>query len=181
MATQQYDATDANGQTVQLTNSDDPAEGGGATLQDIVSALQSPQDVSGGTVTVTDDGAFNVTLDAQNAGLAQDSSVQSVLSELQGTLDVSVGAASSAQDGSGTISSAGTSEQVFASNPDRNTLFFQNLSDTDMYLDFGSAAVQGQPSILVPANGGNYSGPSFTDEVQVICPSAGKEYTAKQA
>jgi citrate lyase gamma subunit len=75
MATQQYDATDANGQTVQLTNSDDPAEGGGATLQDIVSALQSAQDVSGATVTVTDDGAFNITLDAQNAGLAQDSTI----------------------------------------------------------------------------------------------------------
>jgi citrate lyase gamma subunit len=91
MATQQYDATDANGQTVQLTNSDDPAEGGGATLQDIVSALQSAQDVSGATVTVTDDGAFNITLDAQNAGLAQDSTIADQTSYSDVTVDASGG------------------------------------------------------------------------------------------
>lgn len=72
MALQTYDAIDANDNTVQLTNSDDPAEGGGATLQDIVTALQSALDVSGATVTVTESGGFDVTLDAQNAGLAQD-------------------------------------------------------------------------------------------------------------
>jgi len=91
MATQKYDATDANGQTVQLTNSDDPAEGGGATLQDIVSALQSAQDVSGATVTVTDDGAFNITLDAQNAGLAQDSTIADQTSYSDVEVDASGG------------------------------------------------------------------------------------------
>jgi hypothetical protein len=73
MATQQYDATDANGQTVQLTSSDDPAED--SSLQSILTQLQSALDVSGATVTTTDDGNFSVTLDAQNAGLAQDTTI----------------------------------------------------------------------------------------------------------
>jgi citrate lyase gamma subunit len=45
------------------------------TLSSVLSELQSALDVSGATVTTTDDGNFNVTLDAQNAGLAQESTL----------------------------------------------------------------------------------------------------------
>lgn len=73
MATKQITGVDADGNQVTFTVTDDPAED--ATLDSILSQLQSALDVSGATVTTTDDGNFNVTLDAQNAGLAQDSTI----------------------------------------------------------------------------------------------------------
>lgn len=73
MATQQITGVDADGNQVTFTVTDDPAED--ASLDSILTQLQSALDVSGATVTVTDDGAFNVTLDAQNAGLAQDTTI----------------------------------------------------------------------------------------------------------
>lgn len=214
MATKQITGVDADGNQVTFTVTDDPAED--ASLDSILSQLQSALDVSGATVTVTDDGAFNVTIDAESVGLAQDSSVQSVLSELQGTVsrklqatdqngtlqDVEVVAdgsggydlktdtdsaggggstVGSADDsGSGSISTADSSETVFAANADRQTIFFQNLSSTTMFISFGGAATKGAGSIKV-APGGGYDGPAYTDELQVICATQGAEYTAIQS
>ncbi len=84
-------------------------------------------------------------------------------------------------DASGSITTGGTSQVVVAENFDRSYLLFQNHSDTDMWLNFGAAAVAGQPSIKIPA-GVAYT-PSFVDNrsVNVLCATTGKQFTCKQA
>lgn len=87
-------------------------------------------------------------------------------------------------DGSGDIVAADTSEQVFAANTSRVYLLVQNVSDTDMWVDFGTAAVKDQPSVLLKANGGSivFEGAFVpTSAVNIICGTIGKPYTAKEA
>lgn len=85
-------------------------------------------------------------------------------------------------DGSGSIVAGATSQQVFAANSARRYFFFLNLSDTDMWINFGSAAVADQPSIKIPANGGFFEPLVSSDEaVHVICATLGKKFVAKQA
>lgn len=85
-------------------------------------------------------------------------------------------------DRSGTIVAGATSQAVAAANAARTYLLFQNHSDTDMWLNFGVAAVATQPSILIPANGGFYEPlvPS-NQTVNVICATIAKAYTCKEA
>lgn len=87
-------------------------------------------------------------------------------------------------DGSGSTAVAATSEEVFAANAGRVYLLVQNVSDTNMWVDFGAAAVVGQPSVLLAANGGSivFDG-SFvpTSTVNVVCSASGKAYVAKEA
>ena len=85
-------------------------------------------------------------------------------------------------DGSGTIASAGVSQEIFQAKADRNYLFILNPSDTVMYIDFAVNAVASQPSIPLVANGGFYEplvAPNQT--VNIICAAAGREFIAKQA
>lgn len=87
-------------------------------------------------------------------------------------------------DGSSDITAGGTSEQVFASNTSRVYLLVQNVSDTDMWVNFGTAAVQDQPSILLKAGGGAFSAEGNfvpSGSVNIICATTGKPYTAKEA
>lgn len=87
-------------------------------------------------------------------------------------------------DGSGTITTGGTSQQVFAANASRRYLLIQNVSDTDAWVNFGTAAVANQPSLLLRANGGSivFEG-SFvpTGTVNIRGATTGKAYTAKEA
>lgn len=87
-------------------------------------------------------------------------------------------------DGSGNIAAAGVSEQVFAANSARRYLMVQNVSETDMWLDFGTPAVADQPSFLLLAGGGGvaFEG-SFipTSTVNILCSVMGEPYTAKEA
>lgn len=85
-------------------------------------------------------------------------------------------------DGSGTIASPATSQQVFAQNASRKYLFILNLSDTDMWINFGTDAVADQPSIKLVANGGFFAPRVVSDQaLNIICASAGKKFVAKQA
>lgn len=85
-------------------------------------------------------------------------------------------------DGSGTIVAGGVSQQIFAARPLRGYLNFQNVSDTRMWINFGSPATQGQPSYLIEPDGYFIMDGSFIDNetVNVICASAGKAFTCKQ-
>lgn len=84
-------------------------------------------------------------------------------------------------DRSGSITAGGTSQQVAAANTARRYLLFQNHSDTDMWIDFGIAAVANQPSVKVVAGG--YFEPLVppTEAVHVICATTGKGFTCKEA
>lgn len=80
-----------------------------------------------------------------------------------------------------TSSTANTSSTAPAPNNalniSRKYLLFQNISDTDMYINFGAAATT--DDLLVPKNGGGIvfeSGFVPTDSVNVICSAASKKY-----
>lgn len=86
----------------------------------------------------------------------------------------------------GSLSSAtGSSEEVFAQNTGRQYLLLQNISATDFWVDFGTAAVADEPSIKIAAGdalefsaGG--TGVVPTAAVNVIGTAAAK-LVAKQA
>ena len=93
------------------------------------------------------------------------------------------GAASAAYtDGSGTIAAGGVSQQIFAAAATRVYLFILNLSDTDMWINFGTAAVATQPSIRLAPNGG-YFEPSVApnQSIHIFCATTGKAFVAKSA
>lgn len=96
------------------------------------------------------------------------------------TLDAVPGGASYT-DGSGVITLGGTAQQVFAANTSRRYLFLLNPSDTAMYVNFGTTAVAGQPSIILPPGG--YFEPLVpsAQSVSIICATTGKTFAAKQA
>src|SRR5688572_17887709 len=78
--------------------------------------------------------------DGQSAGVAGDA----------GGLHVQ-GGKGALTDGSANITAGGVSEEVFAANVARRYLLVQNVSDTDMWVNIGAAAVAGQPSVLLKA------------------------------
>jgi len=85
-------------------------------------------------------------------------------------------------DGSGTIAVGATSQQVFAANATRNYLLIQNNSADTLWINFGVAAVQTQPSIKLLPNGSlEFSQFLSTQTVNIIGPNAGATFTAKQA
>ncbi|MDO8614615.1 MAG: hypothetical protein Q7T33_02625 [Dehalococcoidia bacterium] len=96
---------------------------------------------------------------------------------------VTIPVAGSQTDRSSTITTGGTSQQVMAANSSRKYLFFQNVSDTDMWINFGTAAVATQPSIYVKTLTGYVLEGSFVDTqaLNVLCATTGKAYTAKEA
>src|SRR4051812_46159612 len=58
-------------------------------------------------------------------------------------------------DRSGAIAVANASQQVMATNDGRKYLLVQNISDTDMWINFGVAATTDQPSVKLVANTGS--------------------------
>jgi len=74
MAINQYQGVDKDGNAVTIYVTDDPPEGGGSTLNDIVVALND-------TLTVKESGDFNVSVSGESAGLAQESTLSGLLTE----------------------------------------------------------------------------------------------------
>lgn len=86
-------------------------------------------------------------------------------------------------DRSGTIATGGQAQTVANVNANRRWLLFQNVSDTDMWVNFSAAAVAGQSSILLKANGGSYENPPQfcpTGLVSVMCATTGKAFVIKE-
>ena len=72
---------------------------------------------------------------------------------------------------------ANTSKEALASSSSRRYLLIQNISDTDMYFNFGATATT--DNMLITKNGGGIvfeSGYVPTDAVNVICSGADKKY-----
>lgn len=70
-----------------------------------------------------------------------------------------------------------SSNSVLSQNTTRQYLLFQNLSDTDMNINFGAAA--SSSTMLIPKNGGGIvfeTGFVPTDAVNLICTAASKAY-----
>lgn len=84
-------------------------------------------------------------------------------------------------DRSGALNADATSQVIAPANAQRTYFLFQNVSDIDMWINFGTAAVADKPSIKVLA-GGNYEPlvpPLGT--VNVIGATAGKKFVCKEA
>lgn len=83
---------------------------------------------------------------------------------------------------SGTITLGGTSQTLAAANAARSYFFVQNISTDVLWIDFGVAAVQDQPSVkLCPEatfvmEGGFVS----TDAINIIGPTTGAKFVAKE-
>ena len=90
----------------------------------------------------------------------------------------------SLSDSSGTITTGGTAQTVFASNASRNYLLIVNNSSTDiLWISFTTTAVQGRPSIpIYPAGGSFLMSTTYisTEAVSIIGATTGDSYTAKQ-
>lgn len=86
-------------------------------------------------------------------------------------------------DGSGLISVASVSQEVFTPNLSRNYLSFQNISETNMYINFGDSATLDDDSYLVrPGLTHNFDSNFIPDtSVNVICVSNNKKFVAKQS
>ena len=89
-------------------------------------------------------------------------------------------------DYSGTISTGNMSQVVINKVLNRNYILIQNVSDTDMWINFGAAANIGAGSIKLLPNGSyelvaTTGGYINIDAVNIICSVAGKEFTIKEA
>jgi hypothetical protein len=79
---------------------------------------------------------------------------------------------------SGAITTGNTAQLVMPANTDRRWLFFQNLSDTAMYLGIGYAPTTTN-GMLIAASGGNIRFEVFvpTDAIYVLCASSTKAFS----
>lgn len=87
-------------------------------------------------------------------------------------------------DASGTITAGGSAQSLFASNLARKYLLVQNQHATeDLWINFGTTAVVGQPSVkIVPGAALLMDGSGFvsTQSVSVIAATTAHAFTAKQ-
>lgn len=87
-------------------------------------------------------------------------------------------------DRSGVIATAGLVQELMPARPGRSYLLIQNLSDANIWINFGATnAVQGKPSVLLKPSGSTFimeGSVVSTERISIICPTAGKEYTAKE-
>lgn len=85
---------------------------------------------------------------------------------------------------SGTITLGGAAQQVMAQNLNRTHFFFQNVSDTDMWIRWTTGnASAGAGSVLIRAGGGAYENSETfcpTGAISVFCATTGKEFTATE-
>lgn len=91
-------------------------------------------------------------------------------------------------DYSGSITAGATAQQLIAANSARRYLIIQNISDTAMWVNFGTTAVGDQPSIKLPADSGSGGGSlvfegSFVPSglVSLMCATTGKKFVCKEA
>lgn len=85
-------------------------------------------------------------------------------------------------DHSGSIAAGATAQSLMSSNASRKYLFIQNVSDTDMWINFGTTAVADQPSIKVEAGTAFAMESAFvsTQSISIICASISKKFVAKE-
>lgn len=103
---------------------------------------------------------------------------------------VQIVAAGTLTDRSGSIAAGDAAQDLAAANPNRRYLLIQNVSDTVLWVNFGTTAVKDQPSYHLKAcgtaadgTGGvlEFNGPFCpTGVVSIIGASTGKKFVAKE-
>lgn len=97
---------------------------------------------------------------------------------------VQVGRGAAFIDRSSTVTTGGTAQQIAAANTTRTYLLIQNVSTASLWVNVGVVAVQNQPSILLPANGGSVVWEDNfipTGAVSLIGATTGQAFTCKEA
>lgn len=87
-------------------------------------------------------------------------------------------------DHSGSITLGATAQTIATQNSGRQFLLFQNISDTTMWLNFGTTAVSDQPSIRIDAGVSiilDADGVVPTGLVSLMCATTGKKFVCKEA
>lgn len=79
------------------------------------------------------------------------------------------------------ITAGGTSQTLFAANASRRHFFFQNISDSAMWLNPNGTAAADAPSIYVPAGASYEPFVAPTTAISVFCATTGKKFTAWEA
>ena len=84
---------------------------------------------------------------------------------------------------SGAITNGGTAQTVAAVNANRQYFFFENVSLGDLWINFTTTAVIGQPSIKIAPKGAFVMEASFisTEAISVIGATTAQAWTAKEA
>lgn len=85
-------------------------------------------------------------------------------------------------DRSGTITNGGTAQSQVPANANRKYILIQNNSDTNLWFNFTTTAVQSQPSILLIPNASFFMETRIvgTEAISVIGPTTGKSFTIKE-
>jgi hypothetical protein len=86
-------------------------------------------------------------------------------------------------DHSGSITAGGTAQPLMNANASRKYLFIQNISSNLLWIDFGTAAVQDQPSIKLMPDSDAYkldAGTIDTESVSIIGATTGQKFVAKE-
>lgn len=93
-------------------------------------------------------------------------------------------------DRSATVTLGGTSQQLAATNSVRRYLLIQNISSTDLWINFGTAAVADSPSVLIRAASTDGAGDGGvlvfesafvpTAACNIIGATTGKKFVAKE-
>lgn len=85
-------------------------------------------------------------------------------------------------DGSGTITTGGSSQQIFAANADRSLLIVQNISANPLYVNFGAAAIVDSNSVkLNPDDKLILTGEGAPSEsINIVGSTGGDSFVAKE-
>jgi len=85
-------------------------------------------------------------------------------------------------DLSGSIAAGNTAQPLAVANPSRNYFFVQNISSDTLWIDFGTTAVQDQPSVKLSPTAVFTMEGSFisTDDISIIGSTTGAKFVAKE-
>ena len=85
-------------------------------------------------------------------------------------------------DHSGSLTTGGTAQIAMNNNSKRSKWVFQNVSSDTLWLNFGTTAVQDQPSIKILSNGdyAEESGSITPQYISIIGPTTGDKFTLKE-
>lgn len=87
-------------------------------------------------------------------------------------------------DHSGTIANGGAAQTVMAANTSRRYLLIENLSSGDLWFNFTTTAVIGQPSLRLPPAPSSFvmeDSPISSEAISIIGATTGQAFTAKEA
>lgn len=168
---------------VSVYDANGNSEGGAVSLTQNGSGVSdtNPLPVSDQKLSPLISAVGTLTADAANVqtSLFVGSELVSATNALPVTQSVKTGALT---DGSGTITTASTSQQVFAANSVRAYLLIQNISADDLYINFTGAASASSGSIKISPDGAFAFEDNFvsTEAVNIFGATAGQAFTAKE-